>query len=113
MNFVHLVPGWADAGREALTALLARLAGAGAMFLVDFEVRALLENGWSLRPVGTRGAVLRYFGVPGAPVTLPAPAGTARVTVIPESPGARFEPAEGVVVARVNVGSYRLGWERA
>lgn len=113
MNFVHLVPGWADAGREALAALLARLAGAGAMFLVDFEVRALLENSWSLRPLGPRGAVLRYFGVPGSPVTLPAPAGTTRVQVIPESSGARFEPAEGGIVARVNVGSYRLVWERA
>jgi len=113
MNYVHLVPGWAEAGREALAALLGRLVQAGAMFLVDVEVRALLERGWSLRPIGTSGAVLRYFGVPGAPVTLPAPPGTTAVDATPDAPGARFEPGEGGVVARVNVGSYRLAWGRA
>lgn len=112
MNYVHLTPGWAEAGREALAALLARLAGAGAMFLVDFEVRALLERGWSLRPVGSERAALHYYGVPGAPVTLPLPAGVKEVRTAPEAPGARFEPGEGGITARVNVGSYRLAWGR-
>lgn len=112
MNYVHLTPGWAESGREALATLLTRLTGAGAMFLVDFEVRALLEQGWSLRPAGTGHAVLRYFGVPGVPVTLPAPAGTKEVRTSPDAPGARFEPGEGGVIARVNVGSYRLAWGR-
>jgi hypothetical protein len=113
MNFVHLQTGWADSGREALGALLARLTGAGAMFLVDFEVRELLERGWSLRRVGASAAVLRYFGVPGAPVLLAALAGVDAAAIRTAGAGARFEPAEGGVMARVNVGSYRLDWGRA
>ncbi len=113
MNYVHLQPGWADAGRAALAALLERLVAAGGMFLVDVEVRALLERGWSLRPVGGNSAVFRYFGVPGEPVTLPAPPGVHGVEASPGTTGARFEPVEGGISARVNVGSYRLRWNPA
>jgi hypothetical protein len=113
MNYVHLTPGWAEAGRAALRDLLARLTAAGAMFLVDFEVRDLLERGWSLRPVGAGHAVLHYCGVPGVAIALPAPPGTAGARVASGPAGARFEAGDGGVIARVNVGSYRLAWERA
>jgi hypothetical protein len=113
MNYVHLQPGWPAAGREALGTLLAELAGEGAMFLADFEVRDLVERGWCARPVGKTGAIFRYFAVPNEPVRWPAPAGVSAVAVLGEAAGARFGIEDGHVSARVNVGSYRLEWARA
>lgn len=110
MNYVHLKPEWVEAGRAALRDLLARLRKDGAMFLVDFEVRALLELGWSMRPVGTEGAVFRYCGVPGETVRFNAPEGVKGVRIDPDVPGARIACEAGQVEARVNVGNYRLHW---
>jgi hypothetical protein len=41
LNYAHLDPAWAEAGRAALRDLLARLTGDGARFLTDIQVRAL------------------------------------------------------------------------
>ena len=45
LNYAHLDPAWSRAGREALRALLGALCNEGATFLIDAEVRALVERG--------------------------------------------------------------------
>lgn len=45
LNYAHLDPAWAEAGRAALRDLLGRLAGDGAVFLTDVQVRSLSERG--------------------------------------------------------------------
>jgi hypothetical protein len=112
MNYVHLQPGWATAGREALSTLLAVLADEGAVFLVDFEVRDLLERGWSTRPVGSTGAVFHYYAVPNEPVRWKAPDGVTGLKVTAGPEGGRFVVEDGHVLARANVGSYGLEWSR-
>lgn len=113
MNYVHLQPGWAEAGREALAKLLAHLAEDAAIFLVDTEVRALIEQGWSVRPVGTTGAVFHYYAVPNEAVRWPAPDGITAVRVTAGPEGARLTLEGREVVAHANVGSYLLEWGRA
>jgi hypothetical protein len=113
MNYVHLKPGWADAGRAALRDLLGRLAQEGAVFLTDAEVRSLAERGWSSRPLGANRSLFRYHGVPGEPVRIPAPQGSARVVVRDGGEDVRVEVADGDAEARVHGGTYVLEWMKA
>jgi hypothetical protein len=45
LNYAHLDPAWSAAGRDALRALLGALCHEGATFLVDADVRSLVESG--------------------------------------------------------------------
>src|SRR6185295_10515617 len=78
-NYAHLLHGRAAAGRAALRDLLKRLVEDRAVFLVDAEVRELQERGWSVRPIGSRGALVRYYGVPREPIRFPAAPGATQV----------------------------------
>ena len=113
VNYVHLDAGSSAAGRAQLADLLARLTADGAVFLVDTEVRQLLERNWSARPVGRRGALVRYFGVPREPIRFPAPAHATRVSVREgRSQGdASVRIENGMVLAELNVGDYMLEWK--
>lgn len=114
LNYAHLDPAWSEAGRGALRDLLAKLAGDGAVFLTDAEVRSLHERAWSVRAVGERGALLRYHGVPRGRVRFPAPAGVERVSLSrgPATDTARFTVEGGEVAAEVDRGDYLLEWGR-
>src|SRR5207244_3079722 len=94
--------------------LLMRLVSDGAVFVTDSEVRQLLERSWSLREIGGRGVLVRYYGVPREPIRFPARMGTTRVSVRegrgPEDVTVTLEGAEGM--ARLSVGAYRLEWKR-
>jgi hypothetical protein len=114
VNYAHLDPTWSESGRGALRDLLSLLTGDGAVFLNDAEVRSLHERAWSVRAVGERGALLRYYGLPRARVRFPAPAGVDRVS-LPDGHTAdapRFTVAGGEVTAEVNPGEYLLEWRR-
>lgn len=113
VNYAHLDPAWSEAGRAALRDLLGALIEDGAVFLIDAEVRELQTRGWSLRPIGGRAALLRYYGVPRDPVRFVAPPGVARVSI---AAGRGLDDADvsivgGEVVARLNVGEYLLEWK--
>ena len=114
VNYAHLDAERARAGRAALRALLSALTREGAVFLTDAEVRALRERGWSCREIGTRGVLLRYYGVPKDPARFPAPAGVTGVRIAegrgPDDAEVRVEA--GTVSARVNDGEYLLEWVR-
>jgi hypothetical protein len=115
LNYAHLDAGWSESGRGALRDLLSELAADGAVFLTDAEVRWLHERAWSVRAVGERGALLRYYGVAGTRVRFPAPAG-ARGVSLPEGHTARaprFTVGNGEVAAEVDPGVYLLEWARA
>ena len=125
LNYAHLDPAWMEAGCAALRDLLALLAADGATFLTDAEARALKERSWSVRPVGERGALLRYHGAPRQAVRFPAPPGVADVALAQPGGSARITlerpaaaAAAGVetgveVVAEVDPGAYLLEWRRA
>ena len=115
LNYAYLDPAWSEGGRKALRDLLWLLARDGATFLTDAEVRSLSERAWSARPVGERGTLFRYYGVPGAPVRLAAPVGVEGVTLAEHSTaeGARFTVEGGEISAEVNPGEYLLEWRRA
>ncbi len=112
-NYAHIDPARSEAGRAALRDLLRALVDDGAKFLVDLEVRDLQTRGWSVRPIGDRGVLVRYYGVPRDAVRFPAPPGATRVTVS-EGRGSDDVDAsivDGEVVARMNVGEYLLEWK--
>jgi hypothetical protein len=113
-NYAHLDAGWSEVGRASLRALLTRLMGDGAVFLTDLEVRELLERGWSVRMVGQRGALLRYYGVPREPVSFPAPDGVGFAALQETRAGdpARVIVADGQVRCEVSPGEYLLEWKR-
>ena len=115
VNYAHLDPPWSESGRAALRDLLSRLAADGARFMIDAEVGSLVQHGWSLRPVGERGAVLRFYGVPGAPLQLAAPAGVSGLTLRQASSGeeARATLEGSELRVNVNPGEYRIEWVRA
>ena len=112
VNYAHLDPRAAAGGRSALRDLLSGFIEDGAVFLIDDEVRQLQEWSWSVRPIGDRGALLRYYGVPNDPIRFAAPAGTYGVTIRDGhgAQGAEVAVEEGEVVARMNVGEYLLEW---
>lgn len=116
LNYAHLDATWSEAGRAALATLLAALAADGAVFLADFEVRALLERGWSLRPLGTRGALLRHYGVPGQPLQFAVPDGVTGAVLAPAAGGGGEGAVKvdgGSAEARVNLGEHVIEWVRA
>ena len=113
VNYAHLDSAWSEAGRAALRDLLGRLAGDAAVFLTDAEVRSLVESGWSVRSIGDRGALLRFYGVPREPVRFAAPERVSRAVVCEGQTGvARIEVESGWVRAEVNPGEYLLEWRR-
>jgi hypothetical protein len=114
-NYAHLDAIWVERGRNALGQLLSGLAAEGATFLVDAEVRALVERSWSVRPIGRRGAMVRFYGVPKDEVRFAAPAGVTGV-VVGEGAGADRAQARidgGQVIAALDPGEYLLEWSRA
>jgi hypothetical protein len=112
LHYAHLDAKRSEAGRAALRTLLARLAGDGAVFLTDSEVRQIVDRGWSLRPIGERGVLLRHHGEPREPVRFPAPAGVRGVAVGEGRAGADVTLEGGEVTARLGSGDYLLEWSR-
>ena len=109
-----LDPDHAEQGRAALRDLLERLVGDGALFLTDAEVAALVRQGWSLRPIGTRGALLRFYGPPREPVRFAAPPQIGRA-LVKEARGddnARVTVEGGEVRAQLDPGEYLLEWRK-
>lgn len=115
VNYVHLDPAAAENGRAALRDLLKRLEGDNAVFLTDREVRELQERAWSLREIGTRGVLVRYYGVPREPVRFPAPPDVTGVVFREgrSDAGAEARVEGGEVEARLNDGEYLIEWQRA
>jgi hypothetical protein len=113
-NYVHLDALWVERGRAALGQLLAGLTAEGATFLVDAEVRALVERSWSVRPIGRRGVMVRFYGVPREDIRFPVPAGVTGVTVTEGAGGdrAKVRIENGDVVANLDPGEYLLEWSR-
>jgi len=110
-NYAHLDEEWSKSGRAAMRDLLATLVEDGAVFLVDVEVHDLQERGWSLRPIGERGGLLRYFGVPRETLRFPAPQGVSRVAIRESrSEDASITIEGGEVVAKLHLGEYLLEW---
>jgi hypothetical protein len=113
-NYAHLDAAWSDHGRLALGELLGRLTAEGACFLTDAEIRALVERAWSVRPIGRRGVMVRYYGVPRESIRFAAPAGVAGARVTEGSGGdrARVLIEDGDVVATLDPGEYLIEWSR-
>jgi hypothetical protein len=115
LNYAHLDESWTEAGRAALRDLLGRLVADGAVFLTDAEVRSLAERGWSLRPLGRRGALLRHYGVPLEPLRFAAPAGAAAASLLAPGGGAsagegQVKIEDGTAEARVQLGEHVIEW---
>jgi hypothetical protein len=112
VNYARLDPEKAKEGRAALADLLKLLVDDGARFLTDHEVRSLQTSSWSVREVGSRGVLVRYFGAPREPVRFPARPGAiglvAREGRGLENVDAKVEGEEAMV--RADVGEYLLEW---
>ena len=81
-------------------------------------MRSLSERGWSVRPVGARGALLRSYAVPREPLQFPAPAGVTGAVLRPAIEGAaaadgEVKVAAGTAEARVNLGEHVIEWTTA
>jgi hypothetical protein len=111
-NYAHLDPAWAEAGRAALRELLRALCDEGATFLTDGEVRALDGTGHAVRPIGSRGALVRFYGVPGEAIRFALPAGAGGVAIHDrrERDVHALAVERGEVEARLNVGEYLIEW---
>ena len=114
MNYAHLDAAWSQASRTALRTLLERLCADGAVFLIDHEVRQLVERSWSVRELSGRGVLLRHYGVPRETLRFPAPEGVkgALLRGPLDDHKAVIAVANGQVDARVNLGEYVLEWTR-
>jgi hypothetical protein len=112
MNYAHLDEPWRRAGRTALAALLERLCAEGALFLTDHEVRQLAERGWSVRALGSRGALLRNYGEPAEPLRFEAPEGVAGARLAGPAAADGVHVAGGRAEARVPPGETVLEWTR-
>lgn len=111
LNYAHLDADWSAAGREALRALIEGLAGEGAVFVTDAEVRQLVERGWSMRPLGSSGALMRVTSAAAAPIRFPAPRGVVGAMMV----GAGAAPGGvalegGEVLAPDTPGVHRIVW---
>jgi hypothetical protein len=112
-NYAHLDPAWTEAGRAALRDLLGRLMADGARFLTDAEIHALVERGWSVRSIGERQTLVRFYGVSGDPLELAVPPGSSSVVVKEtRTEGAGLSLQGGVVKAQLAPGEYLLEWHR-
>jgi len=113
-NFAHLDPPWMENGRAALRDLIAALVAEGAVFLIDAEVRGLVERGWSARPVGGRGALVRVVAGARDAVRWPAPDGVVNAEVVEgrgvERGSARIE--DGHLTGTFDPGEYLVAWRR-
>jgi hypothetical protein len=110
-NLVHLDAARAERGRDALRGLLSRLCEDGAVFLVDREVRELVERGWSAREIGERGVLVRRHAEAPRTIRLPAPADARQVHVR----NGRVESAtieRGEAHVRLGEGEALFEWER-
>jgi hypothetical protein len=114
MNYAHMLPAHNRASREALRELLRRLCAERAVFLLDHEVRQLVERHWSVRDLGGRGVLLRHFGVPRETLRFATPDGVtgARLRGPHDDPRAELVVADGGIEVRVNLGEYVLEWTR-
>jgi hypothetical protein len=112
-NYAHLDPDRSDAGRSALRDLIALVVRDEGSFVTDAEVRGLHDRGWSSRPIGARGSLVRYHGVPREPVRLPAPAGTWGVALREGGRDATVKFSRDHAELRADVGEYLLEWESA
>ncbi len=66
-----------------------------------------------MRPVGVKGALVRFYGVPLEPVSFAAPAGVAGVAVRDGGRGVASLGLDGDrVTARFQVGEHLLEWAR-
>jgi hypothetical protein len=118
VNYANLDPAWSAAGRRALADLLRALAGDGAIFLTDAEVCSLDRNGWSLRPLGARGSLLRHHGAGRSRVRFPAPAGASGGTLHGAAgsgagAGATIAIAAGEASVEIEPGDYLVAWAGA
>ena len=114
MNYVHLDHAHAEEGRTALRELLVKLEREGAVFLTDREVYELQTRRWSVREIGARGVLVRYYGVPREPIRFGAPSGVTGVSLREgrRDEGADLALANGEVEARLNDGEYLIEWQR-
>ena len=118
LNYAHLDDAWSDAGRSALRDLLARLAADGAVFLTDFEVRELAERAWAMRPLGSRGVLLRHYGVPLEPLRFAVPEGVTSAVLHAPVNGGHGRDGEirvdgGMAEARLQLGEHVIEWVAA
>jgi hypothetical protein len=115
VNYAHLDGAWSEAGRAGLRELLRRLAGDGAVFVTDAEVRGLVERGWSARALGERGVLVRRYGPGRERVRIAAPEGVTRAAVraARTAGDVRVAVERGEVRAELGAGEIELAWERA
>jgi hypothetical protein len=118
VNYAHLDPAWREKGLAALRDLIGRLIGDSATFLTDAEARGLVERAWSVRPIGRRGALVRFLGVPQEPVTWPLPEGLAGVVGAEVIEGRGAERAtvrieDGQLIGSFDPGEYLVTWRRS
>src|SRR5262249_7085361 len=112
LNYAHLDPAWSEAGRGALRDLLDRLMADGATFLVDSEVRDLWARGWSARPIGRRGTLVRNYGDGRQTVRVAVPPGTRHGSVREGAiASVELRVEEGHAVATIDRGEYVLEWK--
>ena len=111
LNYAHLDEEWSEEGRATLTDLLGRLASDQAIFLIDAEVRELTLRGWSARPVGENGTLVRVYSDTAASIMLEAP---ERATGVSMGKGRGSDKAPkltgGVLLAELGRGEYLLEW---
>ena len=113
VNYAHLDPAWSEAGLSALRDLMGRLIGDGATFLTDAEVHALWERGWSARPIGSRGVLVRSYGPGRQSVRVPMPS-AARDARVREGAtrDVQVRVEDGHAAAALERGEYLLEWQR-
>ncbi|MBI1799834.1 MAG: hypothetical protein HYR73_09140 [Candidatus Eisenbacteria bacterium] len=113
-NFVQVDAARGAAGRERLRELITRLVDEGATFLTDAELRSLIVRGWSVRSIGSRGALVRNRRAAGEALRFPAAAGAERVSIREgRAAGASAALANGEVVLHCDVGEVLVEWRRA
>ena len=112
VSYAHLDAKWSEAGRDALRDLLQRLMSDGALFLTDAEVKGLFDRGWSTRPIGARGTLVRNVSPERETIRIPAPAGARELSVRDGGVSAvEFRMEDGHAVAHLDRGEYLIEWK--